>query len=155
MDGTSVNEYALYIVSSDTVNDEWQTGANMEGSGCHLSEVLLLQFPRREWWKPRSRSVGMTGFSTEIRSVFLSNTSIERCCYTGVFHDMSNDSRVWKTRVQRPIWTCFSVVTFLSHPQNFIVNCRRCNTLLRVFEACWLRVIHCQLVSQTATQSRI
>ena len=31
---------------------------------------------------------------------------------------------------------------------------RRCNTLLRVFEACCLQLIHCQSVTQTATQSR-
>ena len=144
MDSVSVNDYTVYIMPSDALNDEWQIGADLEGSGCHLSDVMSLQFPRLEWWKPRSRSVGMTGFSTQIRSIFVSNTSTERCSYTGVFHDMSNDAHVWKIQVQRPIWTCFFVVTFLSHPQNSIVYCRRCNTLLRVFEACWLHVIHCQ-----------
>jgi len=49
MDGVSVIDYTACIVSSDTVNDEGQIGADLEGSGCHLSEVLSLQFPRREW----------------------------------------------------------------------------------------------------------
>jgi hypothetical protein len=91
-------------------------GRSRPGRGCSAMDGCM----GGEWWKHRSRSVGLTGFSTEIRSMPLLNTGIERYCYTSVFHDMSNDAHVWKTRVQRPIWTCFSVVTFLSHPQNSI-----------------------------------